>query len=737
MKIWVNQLFRNLFFTLDSALFNFIPSVYWLLMSISRTTILNQATIKDFAGRIQMLLAIFMLFKVSFSLIMYVVNPDDFTDKSKGMGKLVQNTVISLVLLAVVPYIFNMAYRLQVMILEDNILGRIFLTDTKDDTTYLNTAGEEMAFSMIQPFYRIDTSIVPDCATLGSNMDENDIDCIIAFDEHFDQAAGNRDKYREEKEKDLKKLIEENKNNKIPFSKLLEGDKKEQWSSHALNYLAGIQSRNITLSFRNDSLNATTKLDASNEEMEENFIFYYSWPLSTIAAAVVILLLINFCLDIGVRSVKLAFLQLIAPIPIISYMDPKSGKDGLFSKWYKMCLSTFISLFVRLLALYFGIYIISRVGKLTDVVNGSEQDNVFVKIFIIIGVLMFIKQLPKILDNLGIKIDGDGKFSLNPFKKMENEMAGYGLAKRAVKGTAGAAMGLGMGAVGAATGAGKGKWLSGMFSGAAAGLKDKKMSEIHKGQVDANKRMREAMDNGSTFFGRRRAQLSNLVGSRGAESSIEKYNKENFDSKISGMQDRKKELENSIADARRQINDKKAFADSISEMEKRAKSEIQQGHSYVGRQYLEKVAAIDRLKNTGASDREVALAQAEADNYLNDVGMKEYMWGASYGNIDDKTFKSLEADSRQKGETVGITQEQFGVANSENDEDFGSKLHGLFGKMKGDIGEETRALYATEREIASIDDQVKNLEVQKQAYNEQNGKNKADVAKANSAAVSH
>ena len=108
MKIWVIKLFKHFFFTLDSVLFNFIPTIYNLLISISRTTILSQATIHAFADRIQMLLGIFMLFKVSFSLIMYVVNPDDFSDKSKGIGKLAQNTVISLVMLAVVPYIFNL-----------------------------------------------------------------------------------------------------------------------------------------------------------------------------------------------------------------------------------------------------------------------------------------------------------------------------------------------------------------------------------------------------------------------------------------------------------------------------------------------------------------------------------------------------------------------------------------------------------------------------------------------------
>ena len=84
------------------------------------------------------------------------------------------------------------------------------------------------------------------------------------------------------------------------------------------------------------------------------------FPIAGITLTAVVLLLINFCMDVAVRSIKLAFLQLVAPIPIISYIDPKSGKDGLFKKWYDMCFKTYLSLFIRLLALYFAIYIKSK-----------------------------------------------------------------------------------------------------------------------------------------------------------------------------------------------------------------------------------------------------------------------------------------------------------------------------------------------------------------------------------------
>ena len=83
--------------------------VYDLLISIARTSVLSQGDISSMADRIYKLLAVFMVFKVTFSLIMYVVNPDDFSEKTKGVGKLTANVIISLALLILTPYIFRMA----------------------------------------------------------------------------------------------------------------------------------------------------------------------------------------------------------------------------------------------------------------------------------------------------------------------------------------------------------------------------------------------------------------------------------------------------------------------------------------------------------------------------------------------------------------------------------------------------------------------------------------------------
>ena len=429
--LFFEKILRRFFIGLDSVLFNFISTLYDLLMEISRTTILSQGEIARLAQRIELLLGIFMLFKLSFSLITYIVNPDDFSDKQKGFGKLIQSAVISLLMLVLVPYIFQMAFNLQTKILEGNILAKLIMGEDTGDDSYLNSAGDDMAFDVMLPFF------LPNTGLKSSDLSA----CITIYDSNGDFS------------KDCEDALTKTGINNVTLH----------------NYITGISERSLGLTFRTAMVIETPK------DIDDEFIIDYKLLISTVVAVVVCLLLVTFCIDIGVRSVKLAFLQLIYPIPVISYMDPKSGKDGLFKKWYKMCFSTFLSLFVRLLALYFGIYIIYRVGQfgMYDVITGAQKTGFWLQVFIIIGVLMFVKQLPKILENMGIKLDGDGKFTLNPLKKIEEGDIGGKALKKAGIGVAAGGL-AGAAAFGTNLIARKGNVFSaaaGAVSGARRGLK--------------------------------------------------------------------------------------------------------------------------------------------------------------------------------------------------------------------------------------------------------------------------
>ncbi len=415
---FIERLFRNIFFLIDDAIYSQIPKLYDLLLAIAKTSPLSQASIADMASRIYKLLAVFMMFKVIFSLIMYVVNPDDFSDKTKGVSKLVTNIVISLALLVLTPYFFSYGYQFQKIILEDNALATIIFGEETDvNNTNIINAGDQMAYLAISAFVYPNTNLFHGCTNIA-NMGTDGTTILekecFGFEDVNLFAPGGETKFDTSQcDSNGKTLCSES----LKPSK--DGDNKSELTKADLaNYAAGIQYQNYNLFFRKDLITDRVWVDGD----PDYFAIKYVFLISTIVGVIIALFLITSCLDIALRSIKLAFLQLIAPIPILSYIDPKSGKDGMFKKWYQMCLKTYLSLFLKLLALYFALYIISRVGRLVDIIDGSHVTNAYVTIFIIIGALMFAKNFTKILESLGVKLDGG--FQLNPFKKLENEALG-------------------------------------------------------------------------------------------------------------------------------------------------------------------------------------------------------------------------------------------------------------------------------------------------------------------------
>ena len=145
------------------------------------------------------------------------------------------------------------------------------------------------------------------------------------------------------------------------------------------------------------------------------YLFSFSWILSFFVGIGVLILFVLFTVDIAIRSIKLSILRLIAPIPIISYIDPKSSKDGgAFSSWVKSLTSTYLDLFLRLAIIYFVIFLIQDMITNGIIINdASGMVGIFSFIFIIVGLLIFAKMAPKFIkDALGVKGGGLSNFGL-------------------------------------------------------------------------------------------------------------------------------------------------------------------------------------------------------------------------------------------------------------------------------------------------------------------------------------
>ena len=221
--------------------------------------------------------------------------------------------------------------------------------------------------------------------------------------------------------------------------------------------------------------------------------------VSTIVGGAILFILISFTFDIAVRAVKLVFLEIISPIPVMSFIDPTSSKKGLFNKWLKEVGVTWADLFLRLFAVTFSTSLIGAYQF-----GFGEENSLWIDIIILAGVLMFAKKLPDILKKM-FNIDLKGDFKLNPLKKFQEQAIGG-------KKIMGVATGLASGTLGMTTSfrgnnfkerfanAGKG-FKAGLvggyksptsMKGLAAGMQPYK--EVRKKQKEAEKQLKEFDD---------------------------------------------------------------------------------------------------------------------------------------------------------------------------------------------------------------------------------------------------
>jgi len=424
------ELMRRLFALLDGIVAWAIELLYVLLIKIADTNVFGEL-IYQYLGRIYTFLGIFMVFKLSFAMINYIINPDTLTDKGKGFSKLITNVVISLILLAITPNLFDAAFKLQSDLLSSNAVYQI-VTGKKLPTSDGNS----------------NKSLEENAKVQGKEMS-------YAVYSSFIYKSG--------------------------------GDDYELEDQKICEIKAG----------------ATCLLDEDViiKKDGKKFTYEYKYLISTICGCAVAYMLLMFCFDAAVRSVKLGFLQIIAPIPILSMIDPGKGTDKV-SKWGKESGKTFIDLFIRLAGIFFALDVIHSILSSKEMMkyysSGASVNNLFVRLFVIIGCLMFAKQLPNLIESiLGIKLSGDG-FSL---KKKLGNVPGLGVAKAAGAGALGFAGGMAANAW-----ATRGNWkgqglgngfrnvgsiLAGGMSGAGRGLTSKEKNLFKaagagvKGSVDA------------------------------------------------------------------------------------------------------------------------------------------------------------------------------------------------------------------------------------------------------------
>ena len=390
--------FRTLMFILCDGVYRLIYLTFYIFEKLGSARIIEDT--QGIVNRISLIIGLFMVFRVTFAFVQYIVDPDAMLDKKKGAANIIKKIIISIVLLGSTSTLFNLAFKAQDLIIDNQIIGKIIFNSSSSngydsDSLYStpenpSTFGGRLSAEVFSAFYRLNPEASP------KNSDQEDCKTWLTNDD------GNSGYSK------LKEKIAQNK-----------------------GALSGYKNSPAAI--------CLNEQDSSDEYIVD---FDAGGFLALAFGIAVLYTIFIFTIQVGVRVIQLAYLQIIAPIPIIMYITPKG--DEQLKKWGQQCSTTFLDFFMRCTIIYFAILVIQNIwetgfiGKLLSA--GTESSNgwetMYVGVIMIIAVLTFAKKVPNLIKEIFPSLGGAAGFDyglsfkkqvVEPLKAGYNSPLGWGL----------------------------------------------------------------------------------------------------------------------------------------------------------------------------------------------------------------------------------------------------------------------------------------------------------------------
>ena len=341
------NLIRSISFMLDKLIIGLIDKFYEYFEILINGTLLTDSMVKGMMDRVYIIVGVFVVFRLAMLLINYIINPQEVLDEKLGVNALVTRVILGLILMIFMPNIFGYAFDLQGAIFEDKIIENIIMSE--DEVKELEELEDEQGMGKI----------------IG----------MTVFKGFF--SLSNSGKYHFLAKQTYKQAT----------------DPKEVYDLALIDLL-------VMPGLLNSGINAT---------MASNYVFDYFPIISTIALGFTLYILVKYCLDVVVRSFKLSILQVIAPIAIVEYMINKD-RNEVFKSWRTATIACFVTLFIRVISLWFVAYVTMLMNK-PDLIAGDsllKENDFLLKAIILLGLLALMMELPKLFSNIfGLDLEQD------------------------------------------------------------------------------------------------------------------------------------------------------------------------------------------------------------------------------------------------------------------------------------------------------------------------------------------
>ncbi len=390
----IHEAIRALFLIIDGSLYNLICGFYKVFLALANLNLFSNEDYEGIVRRVYIVLGIIMLFVLSYSLLRAIINPDEYSKGEKSFPNLIKNVLISLVIIVLLPTIFDVAFRVQGAILNQDVIGRIILNENVGQGSIKN-GGSTIAANVFKAFFYVNE----DSSTGDHSAQYNELSWAV--DGAFDEVG------------------------------------------RGGSFL-------IFASREYDAYADGTYVSTVNfpKSVADNAISH-SWPWSTVAGVFVLWCILLFCFDLGVRAIKLIYYQMIGPIAAACRVIPGNKTKDIFPNWVKLTFATFMEVFVRIFIMYIGVYLITLlVEKFPDInAAGVDMDLNWLQIFLlraflIMGIVAFIRQAPKLIqDVFGFDTGGMSLGVKGLFERLGNGGA-FAMGGAAIAGIGGLGKGL-------------------------------------------------------------------------------------------------------------------------------------------------------------------------------------------------------------------------------------------------------------------------------------------------------
>ena len=395
---------RSLMLSLCDIIYRLISFVYEVFYNLGTARLLFDSDVQPIFRKVGLIIGLFMVFRVAFAFIQYVVNPDMMFDKQKGVGKIIVKVIVSIVLLGSTQYLFNTAFTIQNKILESQILEKVILGGEYTETeSGMRDFGSNLSSTFFTSFYRI-------------NDDPN-----LVKSETYNLCKNILGEYNEE----LKENI--------------------RIGSGSITGTGTNVCLNLKSEYNNVDNNINEAISKNKIDKEEYIIGFDGDGLVALLVGILCLYTgFMFTFQVAVRLIQLAYLELIAPVPIIMYITPKG--DEQLKKWGTQCTTTFLDFFLRVAIIYFAKFIIEIIinsNALNIYADSNGFESLYLSCIMIIATLIFVKKVPNLLKEIFPVLGGAASFDyglsfkkqvVEPLKSAYNTPLGWApkLAKKGV-----------------------------------------------------------------------------------------------------------------------------------------------------------------------------------------------------------------------------------------------------------------------------------------------------------------